>query len=58
MELKSTQEQSVPTGNIRSFLSRSIPLLKLPKEEEYSDHSKNAIELCWKKCGCLFLIQK
>lgn len=55
VELKSPQEQSVPTGNMRSFLSRNITLLKIPKKEEHSDCSKNAVEMCW---GCLLLIQK
>ena len=50
VELKSTQEQSVPTGNnIISFLSKNIPLLNSSNEEEYSDCNKNAIEMGWGK---------
>lgn len=49
VELKSTQEQSVPTGNnIRSFLSKNIPLLNSSNKKEYSDCNKNAMEMC---CG-------
>lgn len=59
VELKSTQEQSVATGNIMSFLSRNTPLTEITKTEKYSDCSKNAIEILWgKKCGCVFLIKK
>lgn len=45
VELKSTQEQSVPTGNVRSLLSGNVTLLKLPKKVELADCSKNTMEM-------------